>query len=430
MMRITGKAGGLLVAALALAGLLPRASQAYSYLETTYGTPLHGLSARALGMGGATTAVSDGSYSLVGNPAMMSGEDQRMVDLSLRGVRYDETRYVPLYDSFDAYVKDTAVAENPDSYSNLSGGLLYKPTGGLSHLALAAGIYERYNFDFDFVEERRWAQGTDTVRRDLLRATQIVRSTSSVYSASAGASYKEHVLSLGVGVHYYFGSIGFSNVTVPGPVASGANDGPLKDGLSRDLSGLGATFGMAADLSERVTVAAAYELPVDFDVDWRRNAMADTTIGTGNTRYPGILSLGLAFRPRNNPRTIFAVDAVRTFWEDLDDDILTDNPVFKSTSVRNTWAFHAGVEHLFYNNLPARFGFSYRESYAADEVDEAGLAMGTGYRMDNWNLGLGVDIMKRNSRQTAIGLRTGSDPKTDNVQDSLVRAVLDVRYRF
>src|SRR5207247_1649028 len=78
---------------------------AYTYLETAYGTPMIGLSSRGIGMGGAVTAMPDGSFSLVQNPAMLAGEERRVADLTLRGIRYDETRFVPLFDTFDSFVK-------------------------------------------------------------------------------------------------------------------------------------------------------------------------------------------------------------------------------------------------------------------------------------------------------------------------------------
>jgi hypothetical protein len=50
--------------------------------------------------------------------------------------------------------------------------------------------------------------------------------------------------------------------------------------------------------------------------------------------------------------------------------------------------------------------------------------------MESWDVGFGMDVMKRNSRQAAITPRTGDDPRTDRVTDSLLRGVVDVRYRF
>src|SRR5688572_10419026 len=82
---------------------------AYTYIESAFGTPMNGLSAKGIGMAGAVTAVPDGSFSLVQNPAMLANEGAQVADLTFRGIRYDETRFVPLFDTFDSFVKETAV---------------------------------------------------------------------------------------------------------------------------------------------------------------------------------------------------------------------------------------------------------------------------------------------------------------------------------
>src|SRR5262245_45196974 len=95
---------GLMVGGTLCALLASRPVAAYTYLETAYGTPLVGLSTKGMGMGGAVTAVSDGSFSLVQNPAMLAWEGNQVADLTLRAVRYDETRFVPIFDTFDSFV--------------------------------------------------------------------------------------------------------------------------------------------------------------------------------------------------------------------------------------------------------------------------------------------------------------------------------------
>lgn len=430
MISRTRLALALLLSLVAMAGAVP--ARAYTYLESAYGTPLTGLSSRGLGMGGAVTAMADGSFSLVQNPAMLASEERRVADLTLRGIRYDETRFVPLFDTFDSFVKETAVAENPKTYFGLNGGLVWRPTNLGGKFAVAGGFFERYNHQFDFVDERRNGDGRDAANRDKVYATQFISSDRAIYSASAGVAYKEQVLSMGATIHYYFGDLSFSNTTVAGPATrpSGAPANTPNVALDRDMSAVGATFGVAAELSPRVTLAASYQLPVKFDADWRRMTVADTTIGNDNVDYPGRLAVGVAFRPRNVLGTTFTLDVARTFWEDLEDPILAATPVVTLPALRNTYEFRFGLEHIFYNNLPARFGFFYREAYAADEVDDAGLSFGTGWQYSNFDLGFSADISKRNSRQKSITPRATNDPKDDRVQDSLLRGVIDVRYHF
>src|SRR6185295_3072142 len=142
------------------------------------------------------------------------------------------------------------------------------------------------------------------------------------------------------------------------------------------------------------------------------------------------LALGVAYRPRNSLRTTFSLDVARTYWEDLEDPILKANPLIALPDLRNTYEYRFGLEHIFYNDLPARIGFYYREAYAADEVDDAGIAFGSGYRFEKFDVGIAADVSKRNSRQNAITPRQTADPKQDRVQDSLLKGSIDVRWHF
>ncbi len=427
------RSGAALAALLYGIAALAGDAKAYTYLESAYGTPMIGLSARAIAMGGAVTAMSDGSFSLVSNPAMLSGEADRLADLTLRGIRYDETRFVPLFDTFDSFVKETAIAENPETYTGINGGIVWRPEKGPKGLAVAGGIFERYNLQYDFVDERRFADGRDTARRDLVRATQYITSERAIYSMSGGLSYQERVLSIGASLHYLFGDLTLANTTVPGPVAQGAADAASRTELVRELSGIGATFGASARISNRVTVGASYDLPVKFDVDYRMtttNTTVTTATGSEKMDYPGRLAVGVSYQPRNILKTTFTMDVARTFWEDLEDPILDAHPMVTIPTLRNTYEYRFGLEHVFYNGLPARIGFFYREAYAVDEVDDAGISFGTGYRFSNFDFGISADVSKRNSSQAAITARAANDPKTDRVQDSMLRGVVDVRYHF
>ncbi|HVP39974.1 MAG TPA: outer membrane protein transport protein [Candidatus Saccharimonadales bacterium] len=435
----------LLPAGWALAcGLLaaPGPAAAYTYIESVYGTPLTSLSAKGMAMGGALTAIPNGSFSLISNPAMLSWESGSVADATVRVARADETRFNPIFDSFDQYLKDTAVSENPSTYIGVNGGAVWKPCPRTDGFAFAGGFYERYNAEFNFVDERRNGDGTDKARRDKLQATQYITTDHAIYSVSGGASYRRGGLAAGLALHYYFGNLSYLNQVVPGPVARPITDGPSLTHLTRDLSGLGASFGLAADVDPRIRLGASYEVPVTLGADWRVDTAAVAVPGTHSVsghatiRYPGRLGFGVAYRPRNVLRTTFSASAERTYWSTTGahDGTLkafgAAAPALPLPALRDTWEFNFGVEHVFYNNLPTRFGLFYRQAYSADDVDMAGLTAGTGYQSGRFDFGIGAEVSKRSSRQAALTPRSGSDAKTDNVQDSLLRGVIDVRYHF
>lgn len=55
---------------------------------------------------------------------MMANEERRVADVTFRGIRYDETRFVPLFEMFDSgTLKENRRGGRSESYYGLNGGI-------------------------------------------------------------------------------------------------------------------------------------------------------------------------------------------------------------------------------------------------------------------------------------------------------------------
>ena len=125
-----------------------------SALDRYFGTPELGSSVRSRSMGGAGSALDQGAYSLVDNPAGIAIFRGSRFDLGVGLLRASETRFVPLFDTFDSYVDDAAIAINNHQYAALQGGIVWDP-GLANGLAVGFGLFDRFDPRYDYSDERR-----------------------------------------------------------------------------------------------------------------------------------------------------------------------------------------------------------------------------------------------------------------------------------
>ncbi len=124
-------------------------------------------------------------------------------------------------------------------------------------------------------------------------------------------------------------------------------------------------------------------------------------------KYPGTLRAGLTYRPRNELATVFSVDVVRRFWEGIAaDSYRTAAFISQSVPSANTWDVRFGLEHVFYNNVPARFGFRYLENYADPESNRSIFSGGVGYKAADYQIDVTLQYHRQTSRQAFIFDRT------------------------
>jgi hypothetical protein len=393
-----------------------------SFLDRPWGTPAAGLSARSRGMGGTGVASDNGSFSLADNPAALLLGSGSRAQLAGGAIRATEDRYVPLFDTFDSFVDEAAIAINDHSYASVAGGGVWDP-GRWHGLRLSAGVLERLDPRYDYYDERRTTATTDQIVSE-----RFIRTQGLLRTASLGAMVPV-VPRVGVGVayHRWFGTLDDRDALVPrAPGVSGK-----VTELSRDLSGNSFTLGAAWRANERVDLGLAYETAPSLHDDYTQvedDSVVSLPQSSVDVRLPARLLMGVTYRPRNSFRTTFALDAVYTPWTDLEDPLQAGAPVF------DTWDVRFGLEHVYYNALPGRIGFRYTQAYRLEEADRATFTLGLGYRPGRFALDLSGELGKRTSRQEPLWPRAEQGPAVgtgrDRVEDTVIRVMLGADFTF
>jgi hypothetical protein len=147
-----------------------------------------------------------------------------------------------------------------------------------------------------------------------------------------------------------------------------------------------------------VTVGAALETPVDVGGD----LMVTTADASGTSavtehmtfRYPRRVRAGMALRPRTDPRTIFTAELVWSEWSQLENSRIEGDLGYE-----DTYDYRVGVEHLFYNGVPVRFGFRHTDQYADEEVAASMFTGGIGIPYAAGMINIAADLGKVTSDQ-------------------------------
>jgi hypothetical protein len=414
---------------------LAPAAGASTFLDTHFGTPQGAASARSLALGSTGISLHTGSEALFFNPAVLVPPSGRVaLDASFGVSQTSEDRLVPLFDSFQSFTDETIVALNRNTYAGASGGAVWRLPGEWP-MAIGAGVFERFDFDYDYFEEFRDPNSQSMPRDRILQNREFdvdgrLRTLSAGYAAEIVRDVQ-----LGASIHRWTGEV--TSVT---RIEDFTNGNRPFGSVEMDLEGWGYSVGGWGRIGERVGVGASFEGPVTLEgtrIARREGAgsLPDSIVAgsaAAEVDYPGTLRFGATYHPRNALRTTFAIEMERRFWEELDrpvTGVLGDTVV-----VRDTWDLRVGLEHVFYNGLPVRFGFRYLENYADAESERAIFSAGVGYRIG----GFAVDVTGLYHRQTSRQeflfdpsyLSFQAPESLEKVEDSVVQFVLGVSRTF
>jgi hypothetical protein len=412
------------------------AAGASTFLDTHFGTPVGGASARSLALGSTGVSLHTGSEALFFNPAVLV-PDARYgeVDLTVGVTQANEDRLVPLFDSFDSFVDETVVALNRNTYGTASGGAVWRVPGAWP-MAIGAGVFERFDFDYDYTEEFR-DPNSQNMPRDRILQNRELRVDGRLRTLSAG--YAAEILTgvqTGASLHRWIG-----DVKAVERVQDFTNGRRRADSIEQDLEGWGWSVGAWGRVGDRIDLGASFEGPTTLDGDrsvvLRSGAGSQpdsvvTTASSPETEYPGVLRFGATYHPRNVLRTTFSIEMERRFWEQLDEPVI--GIPGDTVQARDTWELRVGLEHVFYSGVPLRFGFRYLENYADAESERAIFSAGVGYRI----AGFAVDVTGLYHRQTSRqeflfdpSYLTFQAPNSrEKVEDSMVQLILGVSRAF
>ncbi len=394
----------LLLVLVALGLLVCGSALATPQIMTAYGDQMGWFSAEINGMGGTGTALYRGGYSTVFNPALLAKATTYRLDFGGALDQEHEDRFQPLFDSFDSYVADAAIASNRNHYFQTGFALAGKPGGPDSPFGVGLSLTDRYPFDYTFTEELRnpspFPPGSGEPARDMIIENRAREITGTLRDLSVGVSYNllERV-NLGVSANYAFGTR--TEIMRAQDFVTPTNSYNRRSDF--DMNGVNFVLGAQGTISERLEIGVAWETKLKADGDWTQRdfeASADSTAETMNDayyQYPQSFRAGLAFLPQTDPRTVFTMELEYKPWSEMEDWRVPgdDNP----QHLQDTMDVRIGLQHSFYNGMAARFGFRHFESYLDKEATASAFSAGVGAPFGSGMFSASVELSKVTSIQ-------------------------------
>ncbi|PID79611.1 hypothetical protein CSA17_03320 [bacterium DOLJORAL78_65_58] len=379
---------GLLGILVLLVGIGPAA--AVPEMMADYGDQMAWRGADINAMGGTGVAVYRGALNNVYNPAMLTaGPQSGRLDLSMSLDQAHEDRFQPLFDSFNSYVADAAIASNREHYWQSGFGIVGSLPGRDAPVRVGLSLVDRYPFNYTFREEIRNPNGYppdpgQPARDQIIESREReVRGTLRTLSLGVGADVDDEI-AIGMAVHYGFGKREETRLSRDFFTTDG--DDGYTTTTEYDMDGVSFSLGARGKISERVEIGLAWESQLNTKGDYTRSHYTAASMSTveetwdGSLRYPNVFRGGLVLRPRTDPRTVFTAEVEYLAFSELID---SQNPGYENPqNLQDVTDVRIGVEHMFYNGTPLRFGFrrfdSYRDPEAGCSVFTAGTDFGVG----------------------------------------------------
>lgn len=377
-------------------------------IMSSYGDQLPWYGAEVNAMGGTGAAIYRGGLSNVFNPAFLAVEQGRRLDGGFSLDQATEDRYQPLFDSFDNYVTDVAIASNRQHYWQTGFGFAARVLEDRFPVTVGVSLTDRYPFGYTFREELRSPYVyNDPAQRDQILENRLYEVTGTLRDLSLGFGLDvSDRVSVGAAMHYAFGTRKTSKSMRDELIPLGGDDESYLDESDFDLSGVNWTLGLRAQLNERVEIGLAWETQLTADGDLTvtsYTATPDTTIMAdydGSFRYPNAYRAGLTFRPRTDPRTTFSLEAEYKPWSEMAD---SQYPGYDNVqNLSDVTDVRVGLEHVFYNRMPVRFGFRYIDAYADPEASTAVFSAGVGMPFQSGMFSASLELCKVTSIQEHV----------------------------
>jgi hypothetical protein len=361
----------------------------FGYVMSTY-------DARSLAMGGAGLASIDGAAGMALNPALL-GKTQG-IDVAVTGivVLAEEARETPLHDSFDGVIGYNTYALNNSVYDRYVGAISFSPSTELDEFDWAPNVGIGYGPRLDMsygyhVQYRDPDFQTEPADKILYDYYKDGDGGVGAFSVGLGQEVVPDVY-VGLGVDFFRGDYEVSERWVY-PADSDEEDASLYSEFN-DVTGTRFTVGVLVERFHRVDIAAVYRGPFTLTGEYNESPAdpASSERGEFDNEYPGSFALGLEYHPRNLLMTTVSCDVEYTPWSDASGVLRDADPLGVSThydpELDDTLTYRLGVEHGFFDNTFARFGFSYQPSYVDDGRTTAAFSLGLGLDV----LGARVDI--------------------------------------
>lgn len=450
---------------------LPVAVCGANYMDMAMGKRIGTLSTVSFSMGGAGLANPGDPFRILLNPSLAVAGKSGSGDLefAVTGIldRNVETRSFPVWDSFESYLTDNIYSYNANYYPRLGAALSYAFDLGGTTASIYGGHIPLYDFDYDYTEQIRDIDSFATIQDELLGLNSL-QSRGSVDAWTIGTAIRlPGTMKIGIGV---LASILNGDIDAKSRIMYEQETvEDIAADHERAFDGKAFGFGLTAEPRHDFTVSCAYRGSFELtgDAEWMPvspdSAVFDTTT-IFKAAYPHQVGFGIAFRPRNQLRTTVSFDLIFEAWSDFyidygDIEISDSTAAFDPTQIaapdssmafqwlpvpgpgttgHDIYTLHVGVEHIFRNEIPFRFGFSLSPHPADSGIRKAAFSAGTGWRVGAVDFSFGIEASMTSYRMDDIfpdtlysDLVVGLEDRTDKdrVKDFAVLGMLTARFR-
>jgi hypothetical protein len=423
--------GGIAAALLVLC--LAATSWGYGLLDLGIGSEVFQGSPRCAGMGEVGLISENSAFSVMQNPALLSEHERLQVIGWYAFNAVDENWSFPAHDSFDAILGYETYSKNTNVYHDgaiaLSTGRIKKAFG----ISVGFGFAPAYDLRYDYFEEVR-DRSTQSVPADRIIAQNYIEATGVIRALSLGLGKAVgDQVRIGVGLDYLYG-----DYELGARVLMMDRSGETSDSYSASkLGGVRLRLGGLVRLHRRVDVAATITGSSKLDADYAMDlddgllgfaGLKDVDGSSSKIRYPAAYAAGVAFRPRNELLTVIEGGVRYVTWSDY------ENGAFEDANLDDVFEWHIGIEHVFYNERPLRFGFLYRPSPRDKETSVAAVTAGSSVGVGGFEIGFAGKIGWRKYRHPDLfdDARYGAQTRdeTDRVEENVFSATVSVSRAF
>ena len=419
----------------------------YGFYDVGWGSQNAGLTARSLAMGGIGINSESGGSAVFVNPAQLAKADGLNVSLDYRLTYAREDWSYPAHDSFDGFLVDNIYSQSAVVYPDFGFSLGYKPKFGEYAPAFGIGYYPLRDFRYNYQEEVREPSYAQPADRDSLISINSVRNSGKYYYIGLGAGWELN-RNLLVGASYnYAPAVGGSERKFYADVLhvdTSVADTGSRSIIDPDASGY-ILVGFNVRPDDRFEFGFTYQSEHTAEATYQTRNIPLTFYQEGKFEEVNPVSLGAAFsyRPRSATFSRLEAEFHYTYWSNyrLRDKGTATTYGADTTSasvdttyldnLQDSWEVRVGVEHRFYSNIPARFGFRMYPNPDNRRVFATVVSVGTGFMIDQIQVDLGGALTTRVSRQRSwFGNANLWDAEINRLKESHLSGTVSVSYRF
>lgn len=419
---------------LILAVSLHAQNGALNISKMTYGNRIQYFNARSMGMGGTGMADGTSANDFLYNPAL-GVLSTNMLQFTVKSCfnKYQEDRSFPYYDNFGGFVDYGSYVFNDNWYYNYSAAINYKiPTDliqDLPELSIGLSMNPYLDFNYDYLEEVRTTGFTDEIL-----AYNKIKSDGTLNEITANVSGKViNDLAVGLSLGMITGEIDQS--TGIEPVLTDLENISYNEINQLHLSGTPVNIKVGAfyQANEFLALGGKISLPYTIEIENNYNYNStDTTITADKFSreidYPLSLGCGINYKFTNVLLARLNVDFEYTFWSETKDNLQPN------LNWDDTYRIMVGVEHIFFDQVPFRVGFSYEPLREAKEFTKTVLTAGTGMVLENFTVELAGGVSSFNFNQNDMfdngiyGLVSRGENAIDRVETDEFFGVIEINY--